>query len=87
MVLRVDHKNELIKNFHALKDINNIEFVEEENLLDLLTQLSETMYNYTLSNDYSPDHDHYIDYQVKSSLRIEKDYALSQIILHRGSFL
>lgn len=87
MVLRVEHKNELIRNFNALKEINNIEIVEEEELLQLLNQLSETMFNYSLANEYSPDHDHLLNYNVKKSLNNEKDKALSKIILHKGSFI
>ena len=87
MVLRVEHKNELIRNFNALKEISNIEIVEEEELLQLLSQLSETMFNYNLANEYSPDHDHLLNNNIKKSLRNEKDKALSMIILHNGSFL
>jgi hypothetical protein len=87
MVLKVDQKNELIRSFRALKELYDFEFVEEENLFQILTQVAENMYNYDLAHEYSSDHDKYENHLLRTALKQEQDASLSKLLLHKGSFL
>ncbi len=87
MVLKVEQKNELIRNFNALKELYNYEFVEEESLFQILNQVAENMYNYTLADEYSSDHDKYKNHILRSALKEEHNKSLTKLLLHKGSFL
>jgi uncharacterized protein YpuA (DUF1002 family) len=86
MAVKLEQKNELLKNFNALKALYNLEFVEEEKLIDLLNQLAENMYNNNtdLSKVY-PDMKHYQNYRLKQSVENDRNRSLSKLILYRGS--
>ncbi|MCG3224083.1 MAG: hypothetical protein H7647_06425 [Candidatus Heimdallarchaeota archaeon] len=86
MAVKLEQKNELLKNFNALKALYNLEFVEEENLSDLLDQLAENMYNNTadLSKAY-PDMKHYQNYRLKQSLENDRNRSIAKLVLFRGS--
>ena len=79
-------QNELIKSFNALKEMKNIEFVEEENLFTLLTQLSETLYNQEKQKE-SSELQAYKVHKIKQDLKTERNKAIGEIALLRGSFL
>ncbi len=87
MVLKIEQKNKLIRNFKALKELFNYEFVEEESLFQILNQVAENMYNYTLADEYSKDHDKYEDHILRTALKNEHNKSLSKLLLHKGSFL
>lgn len=86
MAVKLEQKNELLKNFNALKALYNLEFVEEENLSDLLNQLAENMYNNNtdLSKAY-PDMKHYQNYRLKQSLENDRNRSIAKLVLFRGS--
>ena len=84
MAVRYEQKNELLKNFNALKALYDLEFVEEENLSNLLNQLAENMYNNDLSKAY-PDMKHYQNYNLRQSVENDRNRSLSKLVLHRGS--
>ncbi|MCG3257800.1 MAG: hypothetical protein KAU62_16965 [Candidatus Heimdallarchaeota archaeon] len=87
MVLKIKQKNELIRKFKALKELYNYEFVEEESLFQILNQVAENMYNYTLANEYSSDHNKYENHILRTALKEEHNKSLSKLLLHKGSFL
>ncbi len=87
MVLRVEQKNEIIRSFKALKEIYEYEFVEEENLFQLLTQVAENMLNYNLDNEYSADHQIYEQHLLQKKISQERTKHLTTLILHKGSLL
>ena len=84
MAVKFEQKNELLKSFNALKALYDLEFVEEENLSDLLNQLAENMYNYNQNSEF-PDNKHYQNYRLRQSLKNEKAQALAKMVLYRGS--
>ena len=84
MAVKLEQKNELLKNFNALKALYDLEFVEEENLNNLLNQLAENVYTYNLRNEY-PDMKHYQNYQLRQELENDRNRSLSKLLLHRGS--
>jgi len=84
MAVKLEQKNELLKNFNALKALYNLEFVEEENLNNLLNQLAENMYNTDLSKAY-PDMKHYQNYRLKQSVENDRNRSISKLVLYRGS--
>ncbi|MHA1346605.1 MAG: hypothetical protein ACTSVO_04120 [Candidatus Heimdallarchaeaceae archaeon] len=86
MAVKLEQKNELLKNFNALKALYDLEFVEEENLSNLLNQLAENMYNNDLSKAY-PDMKHYQNYRLRQSVENDKNRSIYKLILHRSSLL
>lgn len=87
MVLRVEQKNEIIRSFKALKEIYEYEFVEEENLFQLLTQVAENMLNYNLDNEYSADQHIFEQHLLRKKISQERNKHLTSLILHKGSLL
>ena len=87
MVLKVEQKNELIRSFEALKELYKYEFVEEENLFQLLTQVAENMFNYNLANEYSADYDKYEQHLLRQTFSEERHKNMTKLLLHKGSFL
>ena len=84
MAVKLEQKNELLKNFNALKALYNLEFVEEENLNNLLNQLAENIYNNDLSKAY-PDMKYYQNYRLRQSVENDRNRSLSKLVLYRGS--
>lgn len=87
MVLRIEQRNEIIRSFKALKELYNYEFVEEENLFQLLTQVAENMYNYDLGNEYSADYKVYEQHLLQNAYSEERNKNMASLVLHKGSLL
>jgi len=87
MVLKVEQRNEILRSFKALKELYKYEFVEEENLFQLLTQVAENMFNYNLANEYSADSHIYEQHLLKEAISKERNNNLTKLLLHKGSFL
>ena len=87
MVLKVEHRNEIIRSFKALKELYKFEFVEEENLFQLLTQVAENMFNYNLANEYSADSKIYEQHLLHKAVSEERTQNLTNLLLHKGSLI
>ena len=87
MVLRIEQRNEILRSFKALKELYKFEFVEEENLFQVLTQVAENMFNYNLANEYSADHHIYEQHLLHQAFSKERNDNLTNLLLHKGSLL
>ena len=87
MVLKIEQKNEILRSFKALKELHNLEFVEEENLFQLLTQVAENMFNYNLANEYSADQHIYDQHILQQEFSEERNQSLTNLLLHKGSLI
>ena len=87
MVLKIEQRNEILRSFKALKELYNYEFVEEENLFQLLTQVAENMYNYDLANEYSADYKIYEQHLLHEAYSQERNNNMATLLLHKGSLL
>jgi hypothetical protein len=83
----VEQKNEIIRSFKALKELYKFEFVEEENLFQLLTQVAENMFNYDLANEYSADYKIYEQHLLQQAISEERSNNYTNLLLHKGSLL
>ncbi|MCE7742838.1 MAG: hypothetical protein GOP50_10325 [Candidatus Heimdallarchaeota archaeon] len=83
----MEQKNEIIRSFKALKELYKYEFVEEENLFQLLTQVAENMFNYNLASEYSADHHIYEQHLLHQAFSEERNKNMTSLLLHKGSFL
>lgn len=87
MVSRIDQKNMLIQSYKNLKNLKDLDFVEEKDFLRILNQLSELIQECDYNNDKCKGQMKFKKYQLKRKLREEREYAMGQYVLHRGSFL
>jgi len=87
MVLRVEQRNEILRSFKALKELYKFEFVEEENLFQLLTQVAENMFNYNLANEYSADYKIYEQHLLQEAYSAERRANMKNLLLHKGSLI
>jgi hypothetical protein len=62
----IAEKNELVKQFHAVKELSNYRFVEEENLFELVTQLAENMYEHAVFDE----NEDYLNYKLLRDIKI-----------------
>ena len=87
MVLKIEQRNEILRSFKALKELYEFEFVEEENLFQLLSQVAENMFNYDLANEYSADYKIYEQHLLQEAYSKERNNNMTNLLLHKGSLI
>ena len=87
MVSRIEQKNMLVQSYNNLKNLKDLELVEEQDFLRILNQLSELIQECDYNNDQCKGQKHFKKYQLNQKLREEREQAMGQYVLHRGSFL
>jgi len=79
-------KTELLREFNSLKPFINLDSTEEETITSVLEQLAEKLFNFENLSNSRNNKENYANYRIKQDLRQEKDRALSNFLLHKGSF-
>ena len=87
MVSRIEQKNMLLQSYKNLKNLKDLEFVEEQDFLRILNQMSELVPECDYNNNICKGQLKFKKYQLKRKLREERERAMGQYVLHRGSFL
>ena len=80
----LENNNHLLKSYNTLKELYRFEFVEEENILKLLNQLSEFVYREEREQEKSKEFQAYRTNILTQELRRDRDKANGKIALHRG---
>jgi len=86
MVSRIDQKNLLLQSYKNLKNLKDLELVEEQAILKILDQISELVPECDYNNNKCKGQLKFKKYQLKQILREEREQAMRKFILHRGSF-
>ncbi|NPD89561.1 MAG: hypothetical protein HGN29_12650 [Asgard group archaeon] len=87
MVTRLEQKNMLLQSYKNLKNLKELEIVEEQDFLRILNQMSELFQECDYNNNKCEGQLKFKEYQLKKILREEREQAMGQYVLHRGSFL
>jgi hypothetical protein len=87
MVSRIEQKNMLLQSYKNLKNLKDLELIEEQDFLNILNQMSELIQECDYNNDKCKGQLKFKKYQLKRKLREEREQAMGQYVLHRGSFL
>ena len=84
---RTEQKDVFIKSFKNLKNLYDLDFLEEEQLSKIINQVAEILFEGEIR--YQNDHSKhiYMNGKIERQLRREKDYAFRMILLHKGSLL
>lgn len=87
MTSRIEQKNMLVQSYRNLKNLKNLELAEEQDFLRILDQMSELFQECDYNNNKCKGQMKFKEYQLKRKLREERELAMGQYVLHRGSFL
>ncbi len=87
MTSRIEQKNMLVQSYRNLKNLKGIELAEEKKFLRILNQMSELVQECDYNNNKCKGQLKFKEYQLKKILREERELAMGQYVLHRGSFL
>jgi hypothetical protein len=77
----------LLQSYKNLKNLKGFELVEEQDFLHILNQMSELVQECDYNNNKCKGQIKFKKYQLKKILREEREQAMGQYVLHRGSLL
>jgi hypothetical protein len=85
-LIKQNFKENIIRSYSVLQEVYNFEFQNEDDLFTLLNQLGECLLVQVSAPYNIKDIERHIDYKLTTRLQRERELALCEIVLHRGSF-
>ena len=76
-------KNEILLAFDNV--FGKYECIYKKDLNRILDQVAEIVISSTTDNDLSPEKKFYNRSTIQANIRVSKDQALTQFLMHRGS--
>ena len=83
--MKQDFKTHIVRSYTVLQEIYNLEFQNEDDLFTLLNQLGECLMIQNSAPYNKKEIEKHIDYKLTSRLQRERELALCELVLHRGS--
>ena len=83
--VKQNYKENIIRSYTVLQEVYSMEFQNEDDLFTLLNQLGECLMVQNSAPYNIKDIERHIDYKLTSRLQRERELALCEIVLHRGS--
>ena len=85
ITVRDQKKTLIINSFRTLKEYFNIHSNKEENLQKIIQQLAETIVNSEYSCIDPENTMHQMKYLMRNEIKKQKEKALYDFLLHRGT--
>ena len=79
-------KTELLREYNSLKNFMKFDSTEGS-INSVIEQLAENLCNSVNNSDYKNRKAIYVNHRIRKELELEKNRALSNLLLHKGSFL
>ncbi len=79
-------KNSIFNEYNSLKGFMNLNSTEEETLVSLLDHLAENLFSSKISSSQLYNMEIYYNYHHKKNINNQKNKAICDFLLHKGSF-
>ena len=86
LIKKENLKTEMLREYHTLKNFIQLDSTEES-VNSVIKQLAENLSNSENYSDYKNRKEIFDNHRFKKELEQEKTRALSNLLLHKGSFL